>query len=93
MPSTFQNRVRSDNGTSSDNETLVQWFPTGLPQRDVRDAAKFWITALLLMFYFIWYRKIVIFSQLGVPPDFFKDLRGASNQKRLKNTALVYLEN
>jgi hypothetical protein len=40
------------------------------------------------MFYYIWYRKIVIFSQLGVPPDFFKDLKGAATQKRLKNTVL-----
>ncbi len=68
----------------------MQWFQTGVPQRDVRGAAKIWIAALLLMFYYIWYRKIVIFSQLGVPPDFFKDLRGAVNQKRLKNTALMY---
>jgi hypothetical protein len=40
------------------------------------------------MFYYIWYRKIVIFNQLGVPLNFFKDLRGATNQKRLQNTAL-----
>jgi hypothetical protein len=30
-----------------------------------------------------------MFSQLGVPPDFFKDLRGAANQKSLKNTVLM----
>ncbi len=40
------------------------------------------------MFYYIRYRKIVIFNQLGVPLNMFKDLRGATNQKRLKNTAL-----
>jgi hypothetical protein len=26
------------------------------------------------------------FNQLGVPPNIFKDLKGAANQKRLKNT-------
>ncbi len=31
---------------------------------------------------------IVIFNQLGVPPIFFKDLKGAAKQKRLKNTDL-----
>ncbi len=41
------------------------------------------------MFYFIRYCKIVISNQLGVPPNFLKDLRGAANQKRLKNTALI----
>ncbi len=33
--------------------------------------------------------KIVIFYQIGVPPIFFKDLKGAVYNKRLKNTALV----
>ncbi len=28
------------------------------------------------------------FKQLGVPPNIFKDLKGAANRKRLKNTAL-----
>ncbi len=42
-----------------------------------------------LMFYYIGYRKIVIFNQLGVPPNFLKDLRGAANQKRLKNTDII----
>jgi hypothetical protein len=57
-----------------------------VPQRGVRGAAKFGITAFLLMFYYIGCRKIVNFNQLGVPPSFFKDLKGASNQTRLKNT-------
>jgi hypothetical protein len=34
---------------------------------------------------------IVIFNQLGVPPIFLKDLKGAANQKRLKNTDLRYI--
>jgi hypothetical protein len=33
---------------------------------------------------------IVIFNQLGVPPNFFNELKGAANQKRLKKTALGY---
>jgi hypothetical protein len=32
---------------------------------------------------------IVIYNQLGVPPNFFKNLKGAMKQKRLKNTGLV----
>ncbi len=32
---------------------------------------------------------IVIYNQLGVPPNFFKDLKGAAKQKRLKNIGLV----
>jgi hypothetical protein len=28
------------------------------------------------------------FNQLGVPPNIFKDLKGAANRKRLKNTGL-----
>ncbi len=81
--------------TWTDKETLVQWFPTGVPrhtrvpQRGVRGAAKFWITGFFLMFYYITYHKIVIFYQIGVPPNFLKDLRGAANQKRLKNTSPV----
>ncbi len=61
---------------------------TTVPQRGVRGAAKFGITAFLSMFYYIRCLKIVIFNQLGVPSNFFKDLKGAANQKRLKNTAL-----
>ncbi len=45
------------------------------------------------MFYYTKYRKIVIFNKLGVPPNLFQDLRGAANQKRLKNTALDDLKN
>ena len=73
---------------------LVQWFPAGVPrhtrvpQRSVRGAAEFEITAFLLMFYYIMRHQIVIFNQLGVPPIFFKELRGAVSQERLKNTAL-----
>jgi hypothetical protein len=32
--------------------------------------------------------QIVLSNQLGVPPNFFKGLKDAANQKRLKNTAL-----
>ncbi len=68
---------------------LIQWFPTGVPQRGVRGAAKFGSTAFLLMFYYIRCCQIVIFKQLVVPPNFFKDPKGAANQERLKNTALI----
>jgi hypothetical protein len=59
-----------------------------VPQRGVRGAAKFGSTAFLLMFYYIRCRQIVIFKQLGVLPNFFKDPKGAASQKRLKNTDL-----
>jgi hypothetical protein len=32
--------------------------------------------------------QIVIFNQLEVPPNFLNGLKGAANQKRLKNTGL-----
>ncbi len=41
-------------------------------------AAKLGITVFLLMFYC---RQIVISNQLGVPSNFFEDLKGAANQK------------
>ncbi len=69
------------------NIWLQQWFPTEVPRHTrvpqgvVRGV---WITAFLLMFYCIRYRKIAIFNHLGVPPSFFKDLRGATNQKGWK---------
>ncbi len=63
---------------------------TRVPQRGVRGAAKFGVTAFLLMFYYIRCRQIVIYNKLGVPPIFFKGLKGAANQKRLKNTALEH---
>ncbi len=52
-------------------------------------ASKYGVTAFLLMFYYTGYSQIVIFIQSGVPPKFFKGLKGAANQKRLKNTALL----
>ncbi len=30
------------------------------------------------------------FNELGMPPIFFTELKGAVNQKRLKNTGLLY---
>ncbi len=69
--------------------TVDQWFPTGVPrhirvpQRGVRGAAEFGVTAFLL-------HKVppnCHFNQLGVPPNNFKDLKGSANQKSLKNTA------
>ncbi len=42
------------------------------------------------MFYYVKWHQIVIFKQLGVPSNFFKDLKGATNQKRLKNPALRF---
>ncbi len=50
---------------------LRQWFPTGLPwhnrvpQRGVRGAAKFGITAFLFMYYYIRCRQIVILTNYG----------------------------
>ncbi len=70
---------------------LTQWFPTGVLQRGVRGATKFGRTAFLLMFYYLKCCQIVIFNQLGVPPNFFKGMKGAANQKRLKNTGLTIL--
>jgi hypothetical protein len=32
--------------------------------------------------------QIVIFNQLGVPPNFLKEPRGTANQKSLKNTGV-----
>ncbi len=42
---------------------LNQWFPTGVPQRNVRGVAKFGSTAFLLMFYYTGCRQIAIFKQ------------------------------
>ncbi len=70
--------------------TLTQWFPTGVPrhtrvpQRGVRGAAKFWITGILLMFYYIKYRKIVIFNKLGVPRKLFLKPMGCREPKKVE---------
>ncbi len=71
---------------------LVQWFPAGVPQRSVRGAAEFGITDFLLMFYYIMRHQIVIFNQLGVPPNFFIDLKGAANQKKVEKHCLNHCE-
>jgi hypothetical protein len=57
-----------------------------MPQRGVRGAAKFGVTAFLLMFHYIRCSQIVIYNQLGVAPNLFKVLKGAAIQKRLKKT-------
>ncbi len=44
---------------------LHQWFPTELPQRGVRGATKFGITAFLFMFYYIRCPQIVILTNNG----------------------------
>ncbi len=44
-----------------------------------RGAAKFKITAFLLMFYYILYRQIAIYNQLKVSQNFFWDLKSATN--------------
>ncbi len=44
-------------------QSLHQWFPTGVPQRGVRGAAKSRITAFLLMFYYIECRKLSFYTQ------------------------------
>jgi hypothetical protein len=51
---------------------------TRVPRRGVRGAAKFGITVFLLIFFL---QKVPICH-------FFKDLKGAANQKRLKNTGI-----
>ncbi len=66
--------------------TLVP-LRTRVPQRGVRGAAKFGITAFLMIFYCIRCSRIVILNQLRVPPIFL-NLKGADNQKRLKNIDL-----
>ncbi len=53
-----------------------------------RGAAEIGVTAFLLKFYYIRCRYIVIFNQEGVPPNYFKGLKDAANQKRLKDTDL-----
>jgi hypothetical protein len=35
-------------------------------------------------------QQIAVFNQVRVPPKSFKDLKGAVNQKRFKNTELGY---
>ncbi len=64
-------------------ETLGQWFPTGISQRVVRCAAKLGITDFSLMFYNTWCRQIVILTN-EVYHQFFKDLRGTSDQKKVE---------
>ncbi len=56
---------------------------TRVPQIGVRDAAKFAITAFLLIFH-----KCKIFNQLGLLWIFLRP-EGCREQKRLKNTALL----
>ncbi len=41
-----------------------------------------------LMFYYVGCHKMSFFNQARVQPNFSKDLKGALNQKRLKNTGL-----
>jgi hypothetical protein len=38
------------------------------------------------LLYTVRYRQVIIFQPIGVPPNFFNGLKGAANQKRLKNT-------
>ncbi len=74
---------------------LRQWFPTGVPRhtrvlkRGVRGAAKFRVTGFLLIIYYIECHKLSFLTQLkGCRQNFLVDLKGAVNQKRLKNTGL-----
>jgi hypothetical protein len=61
---------------------------TRVLQKGVMDAAKFGITAFLLMFYYKRFEQIVIFNQLGVPQNLFNDLKGAANQKKVEEQCL-----
>ncbi len=66
---------------SSDSQPGCRKEMSGVPP-------KFELLPYYWCIYYIRYRKIVILNQLGVLPDFFKDLTDAANQKRLKNTVL-----
>ncbi len=56
---------------------LRQWFQTGVPrhtrvpQRGVRGATKFWITAFLYLFCYIGCHKLSFFNHVRMPPNFF----------------------
>ncbi len=44
------------------------------------------------MFYYVRYNKIVIFNQLGVPSNFFKDLMGTANQKKVEKERYIEIQ-
>ncbi len=70
---------------------LHQWFPTRVPQhtrvpqRGVRGSAKFWITAFLLIFYYIECHKLSFFNPAGVLPNFLR-LEECRESKKVENT-------
>jgi len=49
--------------------TLEQWFPTRVPWRGARGAAKYWIMSLSSVFYCLGYLRLVLLH-VGVPPNF-----------------------
>ncbi len=57
---------------------------TRVPQRGVRGAAKFVITAFFRCFIILDLTKLSFLTNFNQ----FEDLKGAANQKRLKNTAV-----
>ncbi len=72
----------------SGNHGLDQWFPTVGAAKRCQGCRQ-----ILNYSHFndILLHKVLQnchFNHLGVPPNFFIDLRGAVNQKRLKNTEL-----
>jgi hypothetical protein len=54
-----------------------------VPQRDVRGAAKFGITAFSLMFCYTEWPHYIMFNPAGLPLIFF-NLKGAVNQKKVE---------
>ncbi len=81
---------------SAQPNCVVQWFTTKVPryttvpQWGVRGAAKFGITAFILMFYYLECHKLSLLIQQGRRQIFF-NLKGAVNRKRLKNIGVVYI--
>jgi hypothetical protein len=68
----------------------IQWFLTRVPQRGVRGAAKFEITAFYLMFYNIKCHKLSFLTKLGCRESFLKTWRVPRTIiNRLKNPDLI----
>ncbi len=68
--------------------SLHQWFPTGVPQRGVRSAAHFGITAFLLIFYYINCHKLSFITKQGCSQIFLRP-EGCCEPKKVKNTGTL----
>ncbi len=76
--------------TNSNFFDILQGFPTGVPQRDDRGAAKFKITTFFIDVLLHMMPHIVIYNQLGVPPIFLKILRVPRSKKVEKHWSTIY---